>query len=267
MQPLDWDDLTRELDLWAEAGRVATLWWRDDDATEPSPALDRLLDLTAAYRLEIGLAVIPAAAGAGLAEAVAGRPYVAVLQHGYRHRNHAPAGEPAVECGGARPVEEVLEEMGAGCRLMVRLFASRFEPILAAPWNRIERPVLARLAEAGYRAASAFGPRARMAGANSLVVVNAHLDPLNWKEKRFAGRDKALSGLIGELRARRTGAMEADEPLGLLTHHLDHDEATWEFLARLLEEATAHPAACWLGAREVFGVSPTPRAALAEARR
>ena len=31
-----WPDLTAELDRWGEAGRTATLWWRDDDATAPS---------------------------------------------------------------------------------------------------------------------------------------------------------------------------------------------------------------------------------------
>ncbi len=29
------DALRRELDAWAEAGRTATLWWRDDDTSAP----------------------------------------------------------------------------------------------------------------------------------------------------------------------------------------------------------------------------------------
>ena len=35
---------------------------------------------------------------------------------------------------------------------------------------------------------------------------------------------------------------DPDEPLGILTHHLDHDEATWSFLERLLGRVGAHPA-------------------------
>ena len=252
MRPLDWDDLTRELDLWADSGRIATLWWRDDDAVEPTRALERLFDLADASGVEIGLAVIPANAREALAAALDGRSHVAILQHGYRHRNHAPKGTPAVECGGARSVDTVLTEMRAGRARMQELFAARAEPILAAPWNRIDPPVLVRLGEAGFAGASAMGARALMAGANGLVVVNAHLDPLNWKERRFAGLAKALSGLTSELRDRRTGATEADEPLGLLTHHLDHDAETWSFVERLLEVTAAHPAVRWIGARGLF---------------
>jgi peptidoglycan/xylan/chitin deacetylase (PgdA/CDA1 family) len=264
-QPFDWDDLTRELDRWAEAGRVVDLWWRDDDAVEPTPALRQLLDLADAFGIELGLAVIPAAAKGSLAAELAGRRDIAVLQHGYRHRNHAPPGGPAIECGGARPVDDVLTEMRSGYDIMQRLLPDGFAPILAAPWNRIARPVLDRLSEAGYRGASAMGPRALMAGAPGLVVQNAHVDPLNWKEGgRFAGLGKALSGLIGELSARRTGAAEQDEPLGILTHHLVHDHATWEFLRRFFATTSEHPAARWRGAREVFGLAqPQPAVAVA----
>ena len=73
-----------------------------------------------------------------------------------------------------------------------------------------------------------------MQGGASLVVANVHVDPINWRERRFAGEGKALSGIIGELKARRDGATDADEPVGLLTHHLDHDAGLWKFLERLL---------------------------------
>ena len=43
-----WDALARELDAWGEAGAVATLWWRDDDAVADTPTLRRLLSLAAA---------------------------------------------------------------------------------------------------------------------------------------------------------------------------------------------------------------------------
>ncbi|NUB17118.1 hypothetical protein GAY28_35010, partial [Azospirillum brasilense] len=37
-----WDALTAELDAWAAGGRTATLWWRDDDAVEPTPGPGRM---------------------------------------------------------------------------------------------------------------------------------------------------------------------------------------------------------------------------------
>src|SRR5207245_5315358 len=60
-----WSDLIDEFDRWEEAGRVATLWWRDDDAAGPSGRLDRLLSISG--EIPISLAVIPADAHAGLA--------------------------------------------------------------------------------------------------------------------------------------------------------------------------------------------------------
>src|SRR5204862_1733198 len=89
VEPSSWFDLVDELDLWADLGETATFWWRDDDAVRPSPHLDQLLAFT--KRVPIALAVIPAAAEASLANRLAGSPNVTVLQHGWRHANHAAA--------------------------------------------------------------------------------------------------------------------------------------------------------------------------------
>ncbi len=249
--PLDFDSLRRELDRWSEADRVAAFWWRDDDAVAPTPALTRLLGLSDAFGIEIGVAVVPAHAEDALAEAISRHAGAVVLQHGYAHMNHARPGDLAVECGGARPLEAILEELRLGKARLAALFGKRFAKIMAAPWNRIEERVLGGLAALGFAGASAYGPRAMMEG-HGLVIANTHVDPINWRERRFAGTEKALSGIIGELIARRTGATDADEPLGLLTHHLDHDAAFWEFLERFFALTRAHPAARWLSIDEAF---------------
>jgi hypothetical protein len=61
-----------------------------------------------------------------------------------------------------------------------------------------------------------------------------------------------MGGLIGHLRARRLAEVDAEEPTGILTHHLVQDEATDAFLRRLAAYTGAHRAACWLDATEVF---------------
>ncbi len=259
MERMDWDALTRELDAWAEAERVLPLWWRDDDAAKPLPALATLLEMADALQVEVGLAVIPVLAGKALATDLARRPKVVVLQHGYAHRNHATDGERAIECGGARPLEEVLDELRRGRQRLARLFDARFAPILAAPWNRIDAAVAARLGEYGFAGLSTCGPRAQQARPPGLAVANAHVDPLNWRNGgRFAGLHKALSGIIGEMRARRRRESDPDEPLGLLTHHLQHDSATWAFLERFLDVTQRDPAAGWLNVAEVFGFAALP---------
>jgi hypothetical protein len=259
MVRMDWDALTRELDAWVEAERVLSLWWRDDDAAEPHPALAMLLDMADHFQIEVGLAVIPVLAGESLAADLADRSNVVVLQHGYSHRNYAAEGERSIECGGVRPVGETLGELRHGLLRLQELFDARFRAILAAPWNRIDAAVATRLGDAGFVGLSTFGPRARQAHPPGLAVANAHVDPLNWREGgRFAGLDKALSGLIGEMRARRRGDTESDEPLGLLTHHLQHDAATWAFLERFFGLTQRHPAARWLNVAEVFGLAGSP---------
>ena len=53
----------QELRIWREQGLVLPIWWRDDDATEPTPALDRLLGLAASLGAPLHLAVVPEPAG------------------------------------------------------------------------------------------------------------------------------------------------------------------------------------------------------------
>src|SRR5215204_6299118 len=107
----DWPDLAAELDRWGEAGRVAALWWRDDDAVAATPELARLLRL--AGPAPMALAVIPALAGPDLAEALCGAPAIAVLQHGCRHANHARSGKKS-EYPQDRPAAAVAGEMASG---------------------------------------------------------------------------------------------------------------------------------------------------------
>src|SRR5512147_810544 len=103
---MDWVELDRELDRWEMESGTATFWWRDDDAYKPSSALDRLLDVAGSHGVVMALAVIPALAEESLAHRLAGAP-TQVLQHGYAHKNHAPSGQRAIECGGARTLSVV----------------------------------------------------------------------------------------------------------------------------------------------------------------
>ena len=83
-----WGALSEELDQWSQLGQIATFWWRDDDATQPSDRLDRLLDIAAGT--PIALAVIPMAAAPALANRLAGATNITIMQHGFAHTNHAP---------------------------------------------------------------------------------------------------------------------------------------------------------------------------------
>lgn len=250
----DWADLARELDRWGEDGRTATFWWRDDDAVADTPALRRLLDLRARFDVPLAVAAIPARADDTLARALAGAPEAAILQHGYAHLNHAPDERAKSELGRHRAVAAVLADLAAGRDRLAALFGDDWQPILVPPWNRIDAAVVAALPAAGYRGLSTMGARKAAYAAPGLSRVNVHLDPIDWRMRGFAGDGAVLEAVLGHLRRRRAGAADADEPTGLMTHHLAHDAGCWAFIETLLAATTGHQAGRWLAAAAAFGV-------------
>ena len=247
--------LVRELDAWKDAGLTAQLWWRDDDAAEPTVALDRLMALSDRHLVPCGLAAVPAKAGEPLRKTVSHAHHVWILQHGYAHKNHAPSGAGAWELGPHRPRSVVVEELRQGMVKLNQLFKTRFVPVLVPPWNRIDPELLAYLPVMGYRGLSASYKKHRPAPPADLRVADAHCDVLYWKDKphvHFAGTDKCLNYLVDHLRDKRTGAADASEPTCLLTHHLAMDAEAWAFVEALFAATTAHPAAEWLSPASIW---------------
>lgn len=259
MSAAEFVPLIEQLDRFAAAGRVASLWWRDDDAADVSPALDRLLALGEAQGVPLALATVPAQATEALGRRLrAAGPEVAVLQHGYAHQNHADAGQKKIELGPQRPAQMVIGELATGRLRLETLFGGRALPVLVPPWNRMAPFLLPVLPELGYRGLSQFGPRARAMPLSTLLQSNCHIDPIDWRGSRgFAGAAASVAAATAHL-ALRLEAPEgsaADEPTGLMTHHAAHDEPMWEFLERYLATTAAHPAVRWLSAPDVFKVT------------
>jgi hypothetical protein len=243
----EWPDLGAELDRWEEAGRIAPLWWRDDDAVAATPRLDRLLAVAGGAPL--ALAVIPAQAESGLADRLADEGRVAVLQHGWSHANHAIQGKKS-EYPAERPAAEIAVELAEGRARLAALFGARALPVLVPPWNRFADRFASLLPGLGIAALSQMAPRKSLPPAG-IAVADVHLDLTAWREGRgFVGTGAALGRLIAELRARR-GRGERTA-IGVLTHHLVMDAATEDFLARLGETVAAHPAARWLPASDLL---------------
>ena len=86
------EPLLEELDRWNFDGQEAALWWRDDDAARVHPRLDQLLEVLARWDVPASLAVIPGNTDRELADSLAGRDNLEVLQHGILHRNRAEEG-------------------------------------------------------------------------------------------------------------------------------------------------------------------------------
>jgi len=257
----EWCDLVDELDRWEEAGRVAELWWRDDDAVAPTPVLDRLLDVAAGVPLS--LAVIPAEMVQELAAALCPFSRVSVLQHGWCHANrtadYSGDGKKSEYPAERHPLD-VADELDEGRQRLLSVFGSRVMPVFVPPWNRFSDRFVPLLEEAGIAVISQQAPRKnapRQGVKQGVAAIDVHLDVVAWHEDRsFVGDAAALGRLLAELRARRETIDRA--AIGVLTHHLVMDSATEDFLARLGDTVARHRGARWAGVAELM-----PRPAVA----
>ena len=252
-----WQALADEFARWRDAGRVAELWWRDDDAARAAPALERLLELASRAAVPLALAVVPEPAqGAWLAEL---GPGVSLLQHGFDHRNRAAEGEKKTEFPATEPLASALARLAAGHARLAALAGPRALKVLAPPWNRLAAALVPRLPEAGLRGLSRYGARRNAHPAPGVLQINTHVDLIAWKSGRgFVGEDAALGLALRHLAARRAGEADPGEPTGLLTHHAVHDEGAWRFLERLLEATRREPGVRWGHAPRLFEGGTAP---------
>ncbi|MCC9622683.1 polysaccharide deacetylase family protein [Thalassospira sp. MA62] len=246
-----WDQLRAELDLWEADERLATVWWRDDDAVSVTPQLETLLGFSSRYKVPLALAVIPESLEQSLVERLVETIDTRVLQHGWSHQNHMPEGRKKQELDDVRDIGAVVADLRQGFNVLRDRFGNRFLPVLVPPWNRIAPDVFAALPSLGYFGVSTFNARDQREPFKGLIAVNTHVDVIDWRGTRgFVGVDAALGQMIEHLAARRTGQADLDEPTGILTHHLVHDAETTQFLDNLfsLEHAALH----WMKIPGVF---------------
>jgi len=252
-----WRGFGSEIGRWRDAGRIVEFWWRDDDATRPVPAIERLLALASESQVPVALAVIPARADRALFPMLG--PGVDVLQHGADHLNRSPAGEKKAEFPASESNEAALERLVAGSGRLAELAGTRSLGVLTPPWNRLPASMLPRLVSCGFCGLSRYGARGAAQAAPGLTEINTHIDLIAWRSGRgFVGEEDALIRATRHLQARRMGSADPDEPTGWLTHHACHDEAAWRFLARLFELLHAQKGVRWVRARELFARSAAP---------
>ncbi|MGL4280632.1 MAG: polysaccharide deacetylase family protein [Albidovulum sp.] len=244
------DAVLKALDRRAAERRPARLWWRDDDAVEPTEALDRMLLLARRWQVPLALAVIPAETGAALAERLKDESLTTVAVHGWAHRNHAPKGEKKAELGAHRPAPAVLAELATGFAGLRGLYGSRLAPVLVPPWNRVAPEVVAGLPALGFRALSVFGPPKPA----PIAIINTHVDRIDWHGTR-GGRpaDTLWAEVAREL------DQPGDGPIGILGHHLVHDAAAWAFLEALFDLTCGHPGCRWTSLDELLTAAPPHR--------
>lgn len=268
-----WAALDAELSAWRQAGRTATLWWRDDDAIAAGSALAQLLPLAEKFSIPLTLAVVPRQTERSLPQAIGAHVAVTPIMHGYAHQNYAPETEKPAEFGAHRPLDAMLAELRAGIRHMTENFGGQLFPVFVPPWNRMSDALIPLLTQLGFRGVSTFRPARNRRPAPGLVQTNCHIDAINWRDGRSQrGEEAVLGELTDLLRIRRLypdiapgeklsgkavpAGFDAAEPTGILTHHLVQLPESWAFLTQLFGAIQPHcgpgGGARWLSCAEAF---------------
>jgi hypothetical protein len=252
-----WEAAQRELDCWADAGLTAKLWVRDDDAIEVSDSLLRLHEFAANYDIRVGLAVIPGKLQLDLPEFLDHNiKQFYPMCHGWMHVDHSRGNKPG-EFGPDRPLSNMIGDAQAALGLFGEHF-STVKAIFVPPFNRVTGAMVKTLPKIGFFGVSLmpnflerkilqFGPRLAWSGLIKIPDfaefprVDVHLDLINWKTKTAQETNTTVSQLVLHLRARRLGLI-ANTPIGLLTHHLVHDERIWRALNEATEALNSHSA-------------------------
>jgi len=232
-----------------DAGIPVQFWLRDDDAVEPTPKLDQLLALADGFAVPLTLASIPAFSGKALAERLASEERVSVAVHGWSHQNHAPTNEKKQELGLHRPTPLILDELSRGLVHLSQLHGKHFVPLLVPPWNRIDALLVKQLTAIGFRGLSTFDKQS----SNDIAVLNTHVDVIDWKGTRGGRTTLELEAeIVSQL--QRSG-----EPIGILTHHLVHDDQVWGFLEQLFAMTSDKSGISWMRVDDLLpGLRPDP---------
>lgn len=235
MTQIDWQPLEEELQFWQDAGLILPFWWRDDDAIEPTPALDQLTAIASDFDMPLHLAVIPKYATTNLASYMSTVPHIIPVVHGWAHENHAPIDQKKAEFGASRPIEDCASDAILGLQKLSDLFGDRLKPMFVPPWNRLNPEFGEHLVAIGYDSVSTYLPRKTQFAAQNLEQINTHLDPIAWHDGRsLVLGDTLVNQMVKLMQDRRLGHTDNTEPLGLLTHHLVHDDAIWDFIIQFL---------------------------------
>ena len=241
------ENLTEELRQWAQAKKTARLFLRDDDADDDTPALRQLSAITSLYKIPLLLAIIPAHATRELGEFINSKSHINPAVHGFSHTNHSSQGEKKIELGAQRPLDIVLKELAQGRDKLLNIFGEKLSPVLVPPWNRISEEVAENVGKVGFVAISGFSWK--VANGNT-PWVNTHVDIIDWKNDKAS---KTIDLVLEELTKSLVIARENNyAAIGILTHHLVHDDAAWKMLETLFGIISQQPVFVWVEAQSLI---------------
>jgi len=206
-----------------------TIFFRADDVGVPGYQFARLVDLFRRHRVPLTLALVPAWLTARrwrrLREISRRDPALwGWVQHGWRHRNHAPQGKKD-EFGPARSYGEKRRDLLRGFERLSSLVGAELLPVFVPPWNRCDEETLTALGDLGFKALSrnlGARPAAPQGVPDYPVTVDLHT-------RKEEDSEKGRLALLKEL------SEGLSRPLcGFMIHHQRMNEAAFAFLDLLL---------------------------------
>jgi hypothetical protein len=261
------DLIRRELDRWYAKNLVAPFWWRDDDASANNDPFRRLIQLAESAAVPLVLAVSPMLMEDEFSLNLRSFSHACIAAHGYSHTNHR-AGKRKAEFGPDRPLEEMRDEID---KLAVRFAATFPECGLAMfvpPWHAFDSRLVPDLVRVGFTTLSMY--ETRISRGAALVAAYAPMNEFAFaltqteNSRRYGaitrldcsvdllGSDgpggttvnpNLVRDIFGALVARRVGITPANRPIGIMTHHMQHDDVAWALLERVVTLFAEHPAA------------------------
>jgi hypothetical protein len=272
------DLLVRELDRWQANELIANFWWRDDDAQFDDDAFKRLIDLAGTESLPLVLAVSPMLMTDRFVARLNGLPGVLVAAHGYRHINHATASLKG-EFGPDRPLEVMRGEIEELAGEFAARFPDRGIAMFVPPWHGLDSRLISDLERVGFKVLSMFESRVsrgleraaaqlRAIGSafprrsikprrGSIERLDCSVSLLKYEGPNITANPCCLEKVLRALSARRLGFLPVEQPIGILTHHLLHDEDAWTYLSQILMVTAHHPATRYLPS-EKFSIKFSP---------
>jgi len=223
--------IRRSLDL---APLQVEVFFRDDDAGWDDSRLTSLLDLFAAHRTPLDVAVIPAEITGTMAVELRRRylrmpARLGLHQHGWRHENHERVGRK-YEFGPSRGPAMQLVDILAGNRRLEEKFDTQLDPIFTPPWNRCSQETVDQLNGLGFHALS----RDRSATQLKLGPLHELAVGIDWAGLWRPPSDaSAIAQKFGDL-------VNHGDAIGIMLHHATMDDVQRAALGELLALLATH---------------------------
>lgn len=212
------------------------VFFRDDDVSELTPKLKRLIKIFVDAEVPVNLEVIPNKLSLECLEYLLSLKelhpeLVDFHQHGFSHENHNPGKIGSEkEFGDVRSYKEQYEDLASGKKIMEDSFGDSFSPVFCPPYYGYNKDTLRSLVDLGFRGFSGyFFEGMNSIQEESLKDISANVEMLDQGNKGVFFREMEDVKKDILLKIVQSGFA------GIVLHHELMEDKHFVFLRRLLD--------------------------------